>query len=271
MQKTMSAGEFHGAHRETVRIDGLTLAETEYEPGHRLSAHAHARPFFSFLIRGSFREELDHGSRECVPMSLVFYPEHEPHEEAFGARGGRCFHVELGSEWVERMKAEGMVYAPGSIETVAGRRNVLMTRLYAWFRAREHEVAAEEIVLELLAEVTPSGGLGAEGAPPVWLGRLREMLHEHRFDTLRVTDLAEEAGVHPVHVARVFRRHHGCTIGEYVRALRIERARVALADEDRPISSIALATGFADQAHFTRRFKELVGLPPGEYRKLVLS
>jgi AraC family transcriptional regulator len=271
VQKTMSAGEFHGARRDTVSLEGLTLAETEYAPGHRLAAHAHARPFFSFLIRGSFREELEHASRECVPTSLVFYPEHEPHQEAFGERGGRCFHVELGADWLDRMKADGMVYEPGSSETLAGRRNVLMTRLYTWFRGREHEIAAEEIVLELLAEVTPTEGLGREPTPPAWLDRLREMLHERRFENIRVTDLADEAKVHPVHAARVFRRHHGCTIGEYQRALRIERARVALADERQPLSSIALATGFADQAHFTRRFKEAVGLPPGEYRKLVLS
>ena len=44
---------------------------------------------------------------------------------------------------------------------------------------------------------------------------------------------------------------------------------MALADEARPLSAIAFATGFSDQAHFTRRFKEMLGLPPGQYRRLV--
>jgi AraC family transcriptional regulator len=83
-----------------------------------------------------------------------------------------------------------------------------------------------------------------------------------------VSDLADEAGVHPVHAARVFRRHHGETITEYVRGLRIEHARRALLEGGRSLSSIAIATGFADQAHFSRRFKQVVGMPPGRYRRL---
>jgi AraC-like DNA-binding protein len=71
----MRTGEFHGTRRETYRHAGLTMAETEYVPGHHLPEHAHEHPFF--------KEDLKRGSRDCIPTSLVFYPEHEPHEEAF--------------------------------------------------------------------------------------------------------------------------------------------------------------------------------------------
>lgn len=269
MQRTMTAGEFHGVRRETIRLAGLTLAETEYRAGHRLPRHAHEQPFFSLLVRGSFLEHHDLGNRECVSTSLVFYPEHEGHEEAFGPRGGRAFHVELGPAWVERMQAEGTTWRSGSSETLKGRRNLLMAKLYAWFLSGGPDVSAEEIVLELLDEVAPTKGVGRESTAPEWLQCIVDLLHDRYCESVRVTDLAELAGVHPVHAARVFRRHLGCTIGEYIRTLRIERARMALADEDRPLSAIAFATGFSDQAHFTRRFKESIGLPPGEYRRLV--
>jgi len=264
----MRTGEFHGTRRETLRHAGLTMAETEYVPGHILPEHTHEHPFFSLLLRGSFREDLECGSRDCIPTSLVFYPEHEAHEEAFGDHGGRAFHVELGSSWLNRMRDEGMVYASGSSETLTGRRNFLMTRLYALFLSRS-EIAAEEIVLELLAEVAPMSGVGGESVPPPWLDRMREVLHARYREVVRVSELADAAGVHPVHAARVFRKHFGCTIGEYVRTLRIEHACAALGDPDESISKIAFATGFSDQAHFTRRFKEATGLPPGAYRRLV--
>jgi len=269
MRRTMKTGEFHGTRRETHRHAGLTMAETEYIPGHRLPEHAHEHPFFSLLVRGSFREDLKRGSRDCIPTSLVFYPEHEPHEEAFGENGGRSFHVELGSTWLNRMRDEGMAYAAGSSETLTGRRNLLMTRLYAWFLSRGPSITAEEIVLELLAEVTRTTHLGREPSAPAWLERMRELLHARYREVVRVSELADEAGVHPVHAARVFRRHFGCTIGEYVLTLRIEDACAALGDPNESLSMIALATGFSDQAHFTRRFKEATGLPPGAYRRLV--
>lgn len=267
----MRAGEFHCARRGTQVLDGLTLAESEYAPGRRLDRHAHAHPFFSLLVRGSFRERLEHGQRECVPTSLVFYPEHEPHEEAFGPLGGRAFHVEMGGPWLGRMKAEGMGYASGSVETLTGRLNLLMTRLYVWFLMAGPHVAAEEIVLEMLADVSACEALGHESQAPDWLGRVRDILHVRYRETVAMAELADIAGVHPVHLARVFRRHHGCTVGSYVRTLRIEHARMALADASRSISSIALATGFSDQAHLTRHFKAQIGVPPGTYRRLALS
>ena len=100
---------------------------------------------------------------------------------------------------------------------------------------------------------------------------MRDQLHAGYERAIRITDLAHEAGVHPVHLARVFRVHHGCTVGKYVQGLRIEHACGALSESDASLSSIALETGLSDQAHFTRRFKELTGMSPGVYRKLVTN
>lgn len=269
MRRRLQSGEFHGRPIGTLRHAGLTFAETEYEPGHRLPEHAHDRPFFSLLLRGDFRERAERRVRHCVPTSLVFYPEHEPHEEAFGEAGGRGFHVELGHAWLDRMREEGMTYASGSSETLDGRQNLLVTRLYACLACDGAGIGAEEIVLDLLAGLTRVDGLGHETAPPAWLARVREMLHERYAEALRVTDLADEAGVHPVHLARVFRHHVGCTIGDYVRDLRVERACAALAEPSRSLSAIAFETGFADQAHFTRRFKQVTGFTPGRYRQVL--
>lgn len=269
MKRTLASGEFHGTRRNTALISGLTLAETVYTPGHRLARHAHERPFFSMLVQGDFREVHDRGVRHCGPASLVFYPEHEPHRERFGDTGGRGFHVEVGTPWLERMREEGWTYAAGSFQSVGARLNALMVRLHASFLSGASALAAEEIVVEMLSCVTDTDDLGHEASPPAWLTRVRDRIHAGYRDAIRVADLADEAGVHPVHVGRVFRRHHGMTIAEYVRALRIEDARRALFDTTRSLTSIALATGFSDQAHFSRRFKEVVGVPPGRYRTLV--
>ena len=99
----MNAGQFHGNARETRTLGGLTLADAEYEPGHRLPKHAHEHAFFSLLLRGAFTEKLDAGCRRLLPTSLVFYARHEPHSEVFGPQGGRSFNVALGGEWMARM------------------------------------------------------------------------------------------------------------------------------------------------------------------------
>jgi AraC family transcriptional regulator len=81
--------------------------------------------------------------------------------------------------------------------------------------------------------------------------------------------LAAAVGVHPVHLARVFRKFHACSVGDYVRQLRIEYASRQLATTDQPLANIALAAGFADQSHFSRTFKQHTRMLPTEFRKLL--
>jgi AraC family transcriptional regulator len=81
--------------------------------------------------------------------------------------------------------------------------------------------------------------------------------------------LANTCGVHPVHLARSFRHHYGCTIGEYIRELRVDFVCRRMRLSNAPLAEIALAAGFADQSHLTRLFKDRMGLTPSEYRRLV--
>jgi AraC family transcriptional regulator len=76
-------------------------------------------------------------------------------------------------------------------------------------------------------------------------------------------------GVHPVTLARGFRRRFGCTMGDYVRQRRIERAMEQLRSSHDSLAEIALQNGFADQSHFSNLFRRTVGLSPSRYRRLV--
>jgi AraC family transcriptional regulator len=73
--------------------------------------------------------------------------------------------------------------------------------------------------------------------------------------------------VHPVHLAQTFHKTYRCTVGDYVRKLRIEYACRELATSTKPIVDIALAAGFCDQSHFTRTFKRAIGAAPFQYRE----
>lgn len=81
-----------------------------------------------------------------------------------------------------------------------------------------------------------------------------------------VTDASRDAGVHPTHLIRTFRRFHRCTPAEFVRAFRLEKAAQLLARTRQPLVDVALACGFADQSHFMKHFRRAFGVAPGRYR-----
>ena len=78
-----------------------------------------------------------------------------------------------------------------------------------------------------------------------------------------VETLAQEAVLSPAHFARAFTRSVGRPPHQHLLALRLERARALLGAADARLSDVALRTGFADQAHFTRQFRRAFGVTPG--------
>jgi AraC family transcriptional regulator len=103
---------------------------------------------------------------------------------------------------------------------------------------------------------------------PRWLEGVRERIAAAFADLPRLEVLATEAGVHPAHMARSFRRHFGRTIGEYARQRRLEFCSELLRGGSASLGEIAARAGFASQAHFARSFKLHTDTTPGEYRRL---
>jgi AraC family transcriptional regulator len=128
-------------------------------------------------------------------------------------------------------------------------------------------LAIEGLTLELLVECARGAARVPDRQPPRWLRAVCDLLEAKFCEHLTLGTLAASVGVHPAHLARVFRRFHGCTPGEHVRQLRIEFACHRLANSDTPLAEIALAAGFSDQSHFSNTFKRHTGVSPAAFRK----
>ena len=132
-------------------------------------------------------------------------------------------------------------------------------------------LAIEGLMLEMLAWGTRVSDLTRTTSGPPWLARAREVLHDDPAASIGLGALAREVGVHPVTLARAFRRAYGCSVGEYLRRLRIVEAAHRLEDSDLSLAEIAVAAGFADQSHFSNVFKQQTGFSPSAFRRLVRS
>jgi AraC family transcriptional regulator len=88
----------------------------------------------------------------------------------------------------------------------------------------------------------------------------------HLHAKIRMGDLARVTQFSQSKFNRTFKASFGCTPGQYVRRMRIERAQNLMTMSSDPLCQIAAECGFADQAHFSRCFRKFVGNPPALWR-----
>ena len=140
-------------------------------------------------------------------------------------------------------------------------------RLYREYLSRDccSPLVIEGLVLEMLALVARPEKLPGR-RPPAWLATVEELLKDGFHQNLTIGKIAAQVAVHPSYLSRVFRHFHHQAIGDYVHQLRIRFACQQLADPAVSLSAIAAESGFADQSHFTRVFKQCTGITPGAFR-----
>lgn len=129
-----------------------------------------------------------------------------------------------------------------------------VARLLAAQIVRHHSCAVQ-------AELPRITGLSARQ-----LEAVHAFIEDHMEDSLSIDDLAETAGLSPIHFARQFKRSTGKSPHQYLIEMRVGRARHLLAG-DLPIAEIAFRCGFSHQEHLTRLFGRQQGTTPAAYRR----
>jgi AraC family transcriptional regulator len=260
---------FYGQPRRQHQIAGFTLTDSQYAPGLRIPWHAQPCAYFCLVLRGAYAERCGSTSQEYGPLALVFHPEGEVHADQFHAAGGRVFNVVLPRPWADRVREFApLLERPASFQ--GGTPAWLAGRLYREFQQPDalSPLVVEGLVLEILGRAARQSVRPGDSAAPHWLRQATELLHARFCDNLPLHEIAQAAGVHPAHLARTFRRHLRCSVGEYVRRLRVEHACRLLCRGDAPLVEVALEAGFSDHSHFSTVFKRHTGLTPAEYRRL---
>jgi AraC-like DNA-binding protein len=103
------------------------------------------------------------------------------------------------------------------------------------------------------------------------LARVLDLLHERFAESIHIEDLCAVANLSARSLHRLFLRHLGENVSDYLGRLRIGRACMLLVETDRPISVIAAETGFSNLSNFNRRFRVARQMTPKEFRRFVVK
>jgi AraC family transcriptional regulator len=262
----LSHDVFFGDLQMSRVLDGITVSHrTANSPPAHLPVHTHTDAHFVLITSGDY---VSSATGEAHPRTtLIYNPPGTKHRDHFWQGTGSFFAVSLSSAQLSQ-----------SLDTARSPRVAVRLRKeralgLAWALLMEcvhwnssSQLKAESLCLELLAETSDSS-LPSRPSPPPWLLAACELIRDCPEKTPHVRDVARTVGVHAVHLARAFRMFVGCTPGYLLRARRLELAAAALMKSDNPLSEIALASGFSDQAQLTKAFHRIYGVTPGAYRQ----
>jgi AraC family transcriptional regulator len=247
-------------------LDGITASHriANSPPAH-VPVHTHIDAHFVLITSGCY---VSSATGDAHPRSTFIYnPPGTKHRDHFRHGAGSFFTVSLSSAQLSQLLDTARpprVAVHLRRERALGLAWALLMECVRWNSSSQ--LKAESLCLELLAETSDSSR-PPRSSPPPWLLAACELIRDCPEQTPRVRDVAKSVGVHAVHLARAFRIFVGCTPGDLLRARRLELAAAALMKSEDSLVEISLASGFSDQAQFTKAFHRIYGVTPGAYRQ----
>jgi AraC family transcriptional regulator len=231
----------------------------------RQNRHFHDRTSVTLVFGGSIEETVGSVQERAAALSVVFKPAGTEHTNRIGSAGAMTVQAVLDEDVLPASPS-----AAGPAEWGWAHGGSPARRFLAMCDRRrvERDVAnLEGDLYDVLAELMAAGSVSRD--PPSWLLRIAEELDDTFRRPRRVRDIARDAAIHPVALARAHRRHFGCSISERLRARRVREAAGLLGRPETELTRVAYLAGFSDQSHPTRVFRSETGVTPGRYRRWV--
>ncbi|MFN8580477.1 MAG: AraC family transcriptional regulator [Gemmatimonadaceae bacterium] len=272
--RRLAFDEFYGSRDRRVAFDGFVLSLMRPDPNLDVQFHTHDTAHLILTLSGGYTRSAAFAPTTWKSAALIYNPPGTTHRDRYERKGslidGRFLSVGISTETWCAVSSGAPLSGDAEFRCDAATMSLAARLLAAVVVKRPAlPIEIESILYELLGRYV-AGRKGRDSAAvPSWLDRAVELLRARCAERVSITDVAAVCGVHPVYLARAFRRHMGCTPGQIVREARLERACSLLSSSRAPLSEIALECGFADQSHLTTSFRRATSFPPGHFRTLL--
>lgn len=272
--RKLNTGNYFGSEVRNRNIGGIWTSLARYDETLRRSPknlsndwHVHQNPHFSFILEGGNVEHRKSADTECRPGHVRFYRAGEPHQNVNVVYPSRNFNIEIDAGFLSKYGIK-----ESAIDSAfAADSSIIKFTMLQIYKEAAGQIQASELTVHSLMLAAISGfGSHAEKRenPPRWAGKVIQILHDRWDENLSLKELSDVSSVHPITISKHFPKYFSCTLGEYIRRVRVEKSLALIKQSNNSLTDIALSCGFADQSHFTRVFKNLTGLKPGSFRRI---
>ncbi len=257
----LSHGRYLGTNKRSFSVEGVIVSETCYHETVFEGWHKHENAHISFILQGGNKEDRKNRTTQVSPGSIVFYHSDELHRNCATQHPSRNINLEVEPDFLKRYDL-----AETCFENIGNAGDAKFTLLKIFQECKTiTDITNASIHLSLLHLLSKKQ---SDHKHAGWSGQLKELLNDEWNKDHTLNDLSLRLGVHPVTISKGFPRYFSCTLGDYVRKLRIEKAVELICRTDLSLTEIAYHCGFYDQSHFIRTFRSQVGVSPKALKKL---
>ena len=235
--------------------------------------HLHEEYSIALMLRGIETTVCRGKNFRAVPGTILLINAEEAHSSSSQQVEYRIFKISAKALTDIASTAAGQPPNRRLFADVVVTDNVVFRQLLNLHLSLEEKASALEYESKLVSSMAlllarhAGTTLTADpAAKPACVGAARDYIRNHYSENVSLAKLTSITNLSPFHLLRVFHRQLGCPPHEYQTQVRIAQARRLIRGGD-SLTNVALETGFVDQSHFSRNFKRIVGIPPGEYSR----
>jgi AraC family transcriptional regulator len=262
--QVLQKGEYVGGIIREVRDAQMLASVSTYNRSLFNDAwHCHINAHISFVLKGGCSEK-KRSAYERLPGKATFYMPGEPHQ-IINMHNSTHINLEMDKEFFQQYDLKEKDF--GAMINRTPDAKFLMLQVYRELHA-DDGFTGTSIHMLCLHYLRQAESWAQENKTPSWIKTVHEMLQDRWNETLLLEDLSLEAGVHPGTISHYFPKYFACTLGAYMRKIKVDKALSLIKSSESSLTDIGFQCGFFDQSHFIKTFRQLTGFSPSEYAKL---
>lgn len=244
---------------------GIAIVETEYQSKVYEGWHSHNNAHITLFLKGGTTEKRKNFSETVGPGSLLFYHSDEMHLNQNTLFPSRNINIEIEDDLLKELQINESVIEK-SVQNSALTKFLI---LKIFKESQNPDVFSNDNIRMLFSQLSNTiDHLERFEKSPFWVKSLNELLNDCWNENPNLSDLAKVLHLNPITISKHFPKYFGCTLGEYMRRIKINRSLSLIQATENNLTEIALECGFSDQSHFIRTFKNQTGFLPKQFQKL---
>jgi AraC-like DNA-binding protein len=242
-----------------IENDIVTITKANYGDNAFMPDHFHDKTAISFVLSGSIIETVNNNDTLGGIANVIIKPKKTVHRDVYSKNCSIiCIYLnaenELSNSTQNLLKNWSWLHSPDNY--------MFLNTILKSKKEKEQLEGIENFIAYFNRK---KKDLNYQ-LPPIWLKELKNILDTSYNESLNSSELANMFKVHPVYMARVFRKFYGQSIKSYLNILRVNGTMASILNSNDKLASIAYDNGYSDQSHLNRKFKTATGMTPHNFK-----